>query len=130
MNNNGTDRDVALSIVNLITEISTLVSTINSNLFVPAIVTQPTNQEVALSGTCSFTVVAVNVAAYQWQRKTSGASWGNTSLSGNKTDTLTFTTSAEAYTSTFRCKITGKDGSIIYTDEVQVVLPETPDAEG
>ena len=130
MRENGTDRDVALSIVGLITDIGTLVATINSNLFVPAIVTQPTNQEVALTETCSFTVVAVNVASYQWQRKLNDTTWGNTSLSGNKTDTLSFVTTAEAYTYTFRCKITGKDGSIIYTNEVQVIEPAAPDAEG
>ena len=137
MNNNGTDRDIALEIVDYLDDINGLIGQINTNLFVPAIVTQPTNQTVAYEGTCTFEVVAVNAVSYQWQRKNPAVSqtaWANTSLAGNKTDTLTFTVSlSEYYTYYFRCKITGKDGSIIYTNEVQVIQPpepETPDAEG
>lgn len=128
MRDNGTDRDVALAIVDYLDDINSLIGQINSNLFVPAIVAQPTSQTVAINDTCEFTVSAVNVAEYQWQRKNPAVSetaWANTALTGNKTDTLTFSVSAsEYYTYYFRCKIIGKDGSIIYTNEVQVIQPE------
>lgn len=126
MNDKGMDRDVALALAAELSSISAAVAQINDNEFVPHIVTQPTDQEVAVGGTCTFTVVANNVKAYQWQVKTSStADWKNSLFSGNKTDTLAFPTQSSHYGYQYRCEITGKDNSVIYTNEVQPILPET-----
>ena len=128
MRENGTDRDVALLIVEKLNTIAAGVTQINDNLYVPHIITQPTNQEGAISSTVDFTVVANNVKEYQWQYKASSSviTWYNAEGTGYNTNTYTTTVnSSSAYNRLYRCKITGKDGSIIYTDIVQIVEPET-----
>ena len=130
MKDNGTDRDVALLILSGLDSCSTLVATINDNLYVPHIITQPTNQQGALGDTITITVVANNVAGYQWQYKTaaSGAIWRDSSYEGNQTDTLTFELIQARVGYSFRCIITGKDGSTLTTNTVTVTL--TPEPEG
>lgn len=124
MKDTGMDRDIALALVADLSAISTAIVQINDNEFVPHIVTQPTDCEVAEGGTCTFTVVANNVKGYQWQVKLSNAGdWRNSSFATSTTDTLTFTTTASHYNYKYRCQITGKDNSVIYTNEVQPVLP-------
>ena len=123
----GTDRDVALSMVEALNTCSELVSSINDNLYVPHITTQPTNQEASLNETATFSVVANNVARYLWRyRPNSESTWRNTTGEGNDTASYTITvSSAGYYNNEFRCKITGKDGSIIYSNVVKVVAPES-----
>lgn len=125
---NGTDRDIALQIVADMETISEKVAAINTNLYHVVILTQPTDQTVAMNATCTFTVSAANVTAYEWQYLPSGGSW--TSASGYpasyQTATLTFTvTNAGQYTRKYRCKMTGKDGEDVYTNEVTILAPES-----
>ena len=129
MKDNGTDRDIALLMANALSDIATLVGTINTNLYVPAIVMQPVSAEdVSLNDEVTFAVVAVNATAYQWQRKDPGGTWVDATSAGADTASWTFTVTAAAFfTRSYRCKITGKDGSTIYTNEVQIVEAE---AEG
>ena len=126
MKDNGTDRDVALLMVSAVSDIATLVGTINTNLYVPAIVTQPTNiEDVELNDSVTLAVVAVNATAYQWQRKDPDGTWINATSTGADTASWTFTVTASAFfTRLYRCKITGKDGSTIYTNEVQLIEAE------
>lgn len=134
MRENGTDRDVALDMLDALTTIATTVATINSNLFSPVVFTQPTNQTVAIGGSCTFTLSAGNIKSYQWQYWNTESSpdpyWINSSLSGYNTDTVTINPVQERhYVYKFRCKLTGKDDSVIYSNEVQVIAPE-PEPEG
>ena len=126
MRENGTDRDIALLMASALSDIATLVGTINTNLYVPAIVTQPVNAEdVELNDEVTFSVVAVNATAYQWQRKDPDGTWVDATSTGANTASWTFTVSSSAFfTRRYRCKITGKDGSTIYTNEVQIIEAE------
>ena len=124
--NNGMDRDVAELMLQAFTTADTLVATINDNLFVPHIITQPVNVSGDLGDTITISVVANNVSSYQWQYNSTGSpsNWRNSSYSGNATDTLTFELIEARVGYQFRCKITGKDNSIIYTNVVTVTLNE------
>lgn len=128
MRDNGTDRDVAMLILNGLTSCKNLIASINDNLYVPHIVTQPTNQTVALNETATFSVVANNAVSYQWQYATGMApdTWNNSTGPGATTDTYTVTPTIDAhYNNVYRCQITGKDGSVIYTNTVQALRPDT-----
>lgn len=128
MSNNGTDRDVAMEILNVLSGISSALSTINSNLYVPHITTQPTDVTVASGEYAEFTVVATNVKSYQWQFKNTAASnprWENGAQQGYNTATYRIAANSSRYAHLYRCEITGLDDSIIYTDEVKMIAPET-----
>ena len=125
MRENGTDRDVALLIVGKLNTIAAGVAQINDNLYVPHITTQPTDQVGAIGDTVTFTVVANNAVAYQWQYKV--LNWHSASGGTVNQSTYSIQVSAERMTYQFRCRITGKDGSYIYSDAVKMVAPE---AEG
>ena len=125
MNCNGTDRDVALELVTALDTCKTLVESINDTLYAPHITTQPTDQEVAIGETATLAVVANNVKSYQWQYL-SGQTWTDSGITGSTSATFTFLASANRYHS-YRCKITGLDNSVIYSNVVAVTQPE---AEG
>jgi len=124
MRENGTDRDVALELVTALDTCKTLVESINDKLYSPHITTQPTEFEGEIGDTAVFTVVATNVKSYQWQYTTAGVSWTDSGASGNKTASLSIGISETRLNQTYRCKITGLDDTIIYTDGVKMVLPE------
>lgn len=126
MRENGTDRDIALQMVSLLNDINTALVNINDHKFVPHIITQPTDQEVAVGGTVTLAVVANNVKSYQWQYLPAGTtqSWTNSSMSGSTTATMTFTAASNRYL-TYRCKITGLNNAVIYTNPVTVTQPES-----
>lgn len=125
MRENGTDRDVALLIASAISDIKDLVSQIETNMYGPVILTQPVNVEDAVvDESYTFTVGAANVASYQWQnRAIAGGQWSNSGLTGNKTDTLTVTATEVRYGYYFRCEVTGKDGTVAYTNNVRLIAP-------
>ena len=131
MKDNGTDRDIALQMVSLLSDINTALTNINDHKFVPHILTQPTDQEAGLNEDATFTVVANNVKAYQWQYQTvEGAAWNNSSAEDATTASRTVTvTSNNYYKNRFRCQITGLDNSVIYTNVVKITAPE-PEPEG
>lgn len=122
MRENGTDRDVALSIVSALGTLAEKVSQINDNLYVPHIITQPTDQEGALNDTVTFTVVANNVAEYKWQYKATNWHPGQVGVVNEASYSIPITEQRLGYE--FRCQITGKDGSIIYTNAVKMILSE------
>lgn len=134
MKDNGTDRDIALAFVTVVDDLATLLGTLNDNLFVPHIVTQPTDQTLAVDATATLTVVANNVVSYAWEYRTSGSTvWRDmfSGATGADTDTVSFTVTETRQTYLYRCKMTGKDGSTIYTNNVHIYAPEPePEAEG
>lgn len=123
MRENGTDRDVALSIVSMLGTVAENVALINDNLFVPHIVTQPVDFAGTIGENAVFTVVANNVTAYQWQIKSAGGNW--VTLGSSYTDpTMTFEVTEGRIGNNYRCRITGKDGSTIYSNVCVLTLAE------
>ena len=127
MKDNGTDRDVALSILSVINSIKDSLTAINAHLFSPYILTQPVNAtDIEIGDTATFTVSAANISAYQWQYKgPNDTNWYSSTHSGNTTATLSVVATESRYAVKFRCKLTGTDGTIVYTDEVQMIAPES-----
>ena len=121
MRDNGTDRDVALKLLDAVTTAAILVTTINQHLYVATITTQPTNQTGAIGDNAVFTIVADNVVAYQWQFKRPDSNWSNSTSSGYNTDTLTVEIQEARYGYYYRCRLTGKDGKYVFSDEVQII---------
>lgn len=132
MRDNGTDRDVALLILDGLTTCASLVESVNDNLYVPHIITQPVSVEADLGDTITFTVVANNVKSYQWQYKQSAGAttWRNSSYDGNNTATLTFELIEARVGYRFRCVMIGNDNSEITTNTVAVTQAPAPEPEG
>ena len=123
--NKDMDRDIVEQLIDLISNIRTLIHTISDNKYGPRILTQPVDKVVAIGERFDFTVVAENVAEYQWQVKVPDGDWANSTALGNKTDHLYNIQASEArYTYLYRCKLTGLNGTVIYTNEVKPVAPE------
>lgn len=121
------DRDNALLLLQKLGSVKSIVDEVAIQAKVltrkiPVIIQQPERVEAPENTSAYFQVVAENVAEYQWQyrRKETGVNWSNASLTGNKTSKLQFTvtTSRELYW--YRCKLTGVDGSVIYTNNVDM----------
>lgn len=89
----------------------------------PFILKQPVNFVGNIGDTAIFHVKAANVALYQWQNKGTG-NWLSPSLPGVATDTLQAEITTQRLNFVYRCKLTGNDGSVIYTDEVKMQLEE------
>lgn len=127
---NGTDRDIALQIVADMETISEKIAAINNNLYHVVILTQPTNQEGALTERVTFSIVSANVTAYQWQYQAGGVGdWLDVNVETLPTaNTANFTfqvTVSGIYLRNYRCKMTGKDGEIVYSNVVKVLEPES-----
>lgn len=126
MKDNGTDRDVALLLLDVLDTAATLVNTINQHLYVATVTTQPTDQPGDVGDTVYFTVAGYNIEAYQWQyRPTPTGAWQNSSSTGYNTDTLTVEITEARYAYYYRCRLTGKDGNYTYTDVVRLQRPTT-----
>ena len=111
-----TDRDLALKILAVAGAVRDALEDLLGIMF---IIYQPKSVTVAVGETVVFTVVAMNVASYQWEVYWSG-SWHDSSASGYDTDTLTFTVTSGIRHYKWRCKLTDADGDTIYTDVLTV----------
>ena len=85
---------------------------------------QPKNVPAEIGAQATFKVVASGVKAYQWEYYT-GTKWASiTNWTGYDTDTLTVPSVTEVRRGyTYRCKLTGNTGNIVYTDEVKITDP-------
>ena len=84
------------------------------------IITQPADIEAGVGDTATFSVEAAGVAFYQWQvGGTNGASWTDITWEGNQTATMTQTMNETNITYVYRCKLTGYDGTVIYTNTMR-----------
>lgn len=124
-------RDIALKILGKLQNLKTVVSNARKEAQVltrsiPVILEQPQSYLGPAGPRASFTVIAENVSAYQWQAKSKdGTQWSNSSATGNKTNTMTrATTDSSATLYEYRCKITGIDNSVIYSDIVDITIVE------
>lgn len=129
MRENGTDRDVALSIVSALSTLAEKIVQLNDNLYVPHIITQPTDQTGAVDSNVTFTVVANNIAKYDWQYKSSPitTTWRDmhSGTTGADTDSITIPVTQTRYDYVYRCHMTGKDGTILNTENVKIIQPES-----
>ena len=67
-----------------------------------------------------FNVQANQVKSYQWQfSRDNGATWQAAGFPGNRTEEMTVELNAARMKYLFRCEVTGKDGSKLYTDVVK-----------
>ena len=87
-------------------------------LRVTGIKTQPDSQNIKVNDTTEISVVATGAGlTYQWQyRKNDTDTWKTTTVSGNKTDTLTIqgTLARDGYQ--YRCKVTDSEGNVVYSN--------------
>ena len=85
---------------------------------------QPQDVKADVGSTTSVSVKAEGEGLkYQWQVSSSnGKRWGNTSLAGNKTTTLTFTVLSNYEGRLFRCIVTDKNGNTVTSNAAKVSL--------
>lgn len=115
----GTDRDIVKQWINSLIQIEALLEDINYNLFWPYILSAPTDQYVAIGGTCTFTVESANVTSYQWRIATPDIGW--TDIPGATNASYSFTVTSDDYENFYQCKMIGKTpDKIVYTDMVTV----------
>ena len=87
------------------------------------VITQPpVNAQGNVGDTVSFTVVASNVAGYQWQYSSNGGTrWKNCGEASATTATFTIeNVTSGSLGCVFRCKLTGLDDSVEYTNTVSI----------
>lgn len=69
---------------------------------------QLTDVYAAIGSTAQFSVAAYGSVTYQWQyRAPNGTKWANTSLTGNKTATLSVSATAGRNGYSYRCVLNG-----------------------
>ena len=87
--------------------------------------TQPVDFVGDLGVTASFTVEAYNVKTngYQWQYTPNGTTWYTTTVEGNKTETISMEITSARYDYQYRCKITGLDNAVAYSNAAKIVPP-------
>lgn len=121
------NRDVWLEFYSKLTSLYNVIERCKAAVFdiatVPIILKQPENFNTpVVSGNATFELRAENVDSYQWQSKLPSGNWQNTSALGNTTNKISLNITNVTITLLFRCIITGKDGSIIYSDNVRIVV--------
>lgn len=93
----------------------------------PIIIEQPVDFYGALGSTARFKVVAGGhgTLSYQWQYWT-GTRWSNTTVTGNKTDTITMEVTEARNGNQYRCNVTNGNGSITSNAvSLNVIVPIT-----
>ena len=119
----GTDRYIVNTWISSLNMLSAILDDMNFALFWPIIKDAPEDQQVAVDGTCTFTVEAANVTSYQWRIATPDVPW--TDIPGATSPSYSFTVTSDDYDNFYQCKMVGKiPTAISYTDMV-TVLPVT-----
>lgn len=87
------------------------------------ILTMPEDQKISKLGEALvFSTQVLHGAAYQWEYSKNGSSWYKSSAEGSKTPYLTLKASSSNYTNLYRCRVTGTDGSVVYTSSAGMKL--------
>lgn len=86
------------------------------------ILEQPQYVTAGVNTKVSFHVEAKNAASYQWEYSKNGSTWYKSSASSAKTDTISITVSKSNCANVYRCKVTGTDGKIIYSESAGINL--------
>ncbi len=91
------------------------------------ITTHPSSVTKNEGETATFKVVASGSGlTYQWQSKASGGSWGNTSMTGSTTATLTVTASMSLNGAQFRCVVSDQYGSSLTSNAATLTVIPAP----
>ena len=95
-----------------------------ATLTVFGIKTQPKSVTANVGETVTFKVAATGTGlTYQWQwRKNSSSTWASTTVSGNKTATITVPATAARNGYQYRCKITDTNGNVIYSSTATLTV--------
>lgn len=87
------------------------------------IVFQPVDAEVTAGVKAQFDVTATDAAFYQWQyRRNENTSWFNTTLPGYDASILYVPATLSRNGYQYRCRITGTDGRIIYSEPAMLTV--------
>ncbi len=88
-----------------------------------AIIEQPESVSAEIGSRVSFSVTAANVAegGYQWYYSKDGNKWYKSSSEGAEEATLVLTVKSNNTTNLYRCKLTGTDGDVLYTENVGII---------
>ncbi len=82
-----------------------------------AITSQPKDLVAKAGATAKFSVSAVGAnLTYQWQTLNASGSWVNTSIAGNKTNTISFKIPASYKTKQYRCIVKDGSGNTVISD--------------
>lgn len=98
-----------------------------------SIKTQPSSCAIPTGKSALFSVVVDGeVASYQWQwmATKTATEWKNSSVASGKTANLKFTTTAALDGYMYRCEITGADGTVIYSDVVEMIVIDARNQRG
>lgn len=115
------NRDLALKVLDVVGAVKDALDDLLDSMF---IIYQPEDYTGAVGTQAVFTVTAMNVAAYQWERSTDGGeTWENAAGTGNQTPTLKFNVSNTNKVWNWRCVLTDSDSNNIYTNVVGIIIP-------
>ncbi|MBR6027971.1 MAG: hypothetical protein IKP40_02700 [Clostridia bacterium] len=86
---------------------------------------QPKDATALIGDKVTLSVEALNVRSYLWQYSNNeGMDWINFTSGGHNTASYTYTVESQHYIRLIRCKLTGLNGTILYTDSVKLLAPE------
>lgn len=93
---------------------------------IPVILEQPEDYTGVMGEEAYFTVIAENIASYEWQFRTASGSpnWQHSNITGTYTNQAHVAISTARLKYLYRCKMTGIDGTIIYSNPVKMILEE------
>ena len=87
-----------------------------------AITTQPADINANAGDTVTFSVVATGVASYQWQvGGTNGANWTDLTWTGSNSSSMSRTMNETNIKYVYRCRLTGSDGTVLYTNTIKFI---------
>ena len=112
------NRDLALKVL---AEIEAVKDALDDLLGTMFIIYQPKSVEASIGDYATLSVVAMNVASYQWQySQDGGTTWKNSGASVPKTASISVEVTASVFDLLRRCQLTDADGNKIYTDVVVI----------
>ncbi len=81
------------------------------------IIKQPENTNAKIGEGVSYSVTALKADSYQWYySKDGGKKWYKSAMEGNDTDNITGTVKSNNIGNIYRCKVTGEDGTVLYSE--------------
>lgn len=109
------NRDLALKVLEVVGAVKDALDDLLDTMF---IIYQPDlTQAVSVPAQVTLKVVAMNVAAYQWQYSSDGESWTDfgSSVVGSTSPEVVVSVTNTNKNRYRRCRLTDADGNIIYT---------------
>lgn len=122
MGNKKLNRDLALKVLEVVGAVNDALYDLMDTMF---IIYEPKDWSVVETGTnaVTFTVKAMNVASYQWQRSdNNGETWTNATSTGNRTETISFNASTSYANRVWSCLLTDADGNTLRTRNCKVIF--------